>query len=87
MATHLCYGQTLATMMESGKDNGAKWGNRFGYMLLPFHIAKHDDPLEYVRQATRVARRKKNSMESVFTFWSGLAIMKIFGIKVPHASF
>ncbi|KAM0922069.1 hypothetical protein ACQ4PT_006416 [Festuca glaucescens] len=73
--------QTLATMMESGKDNGAQWGNRLGYMILPFHITKHKDPLEYVRKATQVARRKKSSMESVFTFWSGSVILKIFGIK------
>uniref|UniRef100_A0A453FD05 O-acyltransferase WSD1 C-terminal domain-containing protein n=1 Tax=Aegilops tauschii subsp. strangulata TaxID=200361 RepID=A0A453FD05_AEGTS len=72
----------LATMMESGKDNGAEWGNRLGYMILPFHIAMHDDdPLEYVRKATKVARRKKSSMESVFTYWSASMIMKIFGIK------
>ncbi|XP_047055358.1 wax ester synthase/diacylglycerol acyltransferase 11-like [Lolium rigidum] len=72
---------TLATMMESGKDNGAQWGNRLGYMILPFHIAKHSDPLMYVRKATQVARRKKSSMESVFTFWSGSVILKFFGIK------
>jgi hypothetical protein len=69
-------------MMESGKDNGARWGNRLGYMILPFHIAKHSDPLEYIRKATQVARRKKSSMESLFTFWSGSVILKIFGIKV-----
>ncbi|CAM0914095.1 unnamed protein product [Alopecurus aequalis] len=72
---------TLSTMMESGKDKGAQWGNRLGYMLLPFHIAKHKDPLEYVRKATQVARRKKSSMESIFTFWSGSVILKFFGIK------
>ncbi|KAM0928915.1 hypothetical protein ACQ4PT_001927 [Festuca glaucescens] len=72
---------TLATMMESGKDNGAQWGNRLGYMILPFHIANHDDPLEYVRKAAQVARRKKSSMESAFTFWSGSVVLKIFGIK------
>ncbi|CAM0882131.1 unnamed protein product [Alopecurus aequalis] len=72
---------TLASMMESGKDNGAQWGNRLGYMILPFHIAKHNDPLEYVRKATQVARRKKSSMESIFTYWSGSIILKIFGIK------
>lgn len=72
---------TLASMMESGKDSGAKWGNRLGYMILPFHLAKHDDHLEYVREATKVARRKKSSMESVLTYWSASIIMKIFGIK------
>ncbi|CAO1945543.1 unnamed protein product [Urochloa humidicola] len=73
--------QTLASMMETGKDNGAGWGNKIGYMLIPFHLARHDDPIEYVRRATKVARRKKSSMESVFTFWSGDLVLKLFGIK------
>ncbi|KAF7030393.1 hypothetical protein CFC21_041935 [Triticum aestivum] len=71
----------LATMMKSGKDNWAEWGNRLGYMILPFHIVHGDDPLEYVRKATKVARRKKSSMESIFTYWSASMIMKFFGIK------
>jgi hypothetical protein len=69
-------------MMESGKNNGVKWGNRFGYMILPFHLAKHDDPLEYVRKATKVTRRKKSSMEAIFTYWSADMVVKLFGIKV-----
>ncbi|PUZ55346.1 hypothetical protein GQ55_5G204700 [Panicum hallii var. hallii] len=77
--------QTLASMMESGKDNGARWGNKIGYMLIPFHLARHDDPIEYVRRATKVARRKKSSMESVFTFWSGYMVLKLFGIKAAAA--
>ncbi|BAD73756.1 unknown protein [Oryza sativa Japonica Group] len=71
----------LAKMMESGKNNGVKWGNRFGYMILPFHLAKHDDPLEYVRKATKVTRRKKSSMEAIFTYWSADMVVKLFGIK------
>jgi len=74
-------------MMESSKDNGARWGNKLGYMLILFHLAKHDDPLEYVRKATKVARRKKSSMESVFTFWSGDMVLKLFGIKVRWVSY
>ena len=81
-AIDLCHAQTLACMMKSGKDNGVKWGNQLGYMLLPFHIEKHDDPLKYAEKATRVAHRKKSSMKSVFTNWSALVIKKIFGIKV-----
>ncbi|CAD6230324.1 unnamed protein product [Miscanthus lutarioriparius] len=75
----------LASMMESSKDNGARWGNKLGYMLIPFHLAKRDDPVEYVRTATKVARRKKSSMESVFTFWSGDMVLKLFGIKAAAA--
>lgn len=78
--------QALASMMESGKDNDSSWGNKIGYMLIPFHLAKHDDPIEYVRRATKVARRKKSSMESVFTFWSGDMVLKLFGIKVRWIS-
>ncbi|CAL4974724.1 unnamed protein product [Urochloa decumbens] len=77
--------QTLASMMETSKDNGARWGNKIGYMLIPFHLARHDDPIEYVRRATKVARRKKSSMESVFTFWSGDMVLKLFGIKAAAA--
>nr|CDM83947.1 unnamed protein product [Triticum aestivum] len=83
--------KTLASMMKSDKDNGVKWGNQLGYMLLPFHIEKHDDPLKYVEKAMRIAHRKKSSMESVFTNWSALMIKKIFGIKATaslcHALF
>ncbi|CAO1947948.1 unnamed protein product [Urochloa humidicola] len=77
--------QTLASMMETGKDKGAGWGNKIGYMLIPFHLARHNDPIEYVRRATKVARRKKSSMESVFTFWSGDMVLKLFGIKAAAA--
>ncbi|KAK3161580.1 hypothetical protein QOZ80_1BG0078950 [Eleusine coracana subsp. coracana] len=75
----------LASMMESGKDNAARWGNQFGYMMIPFHLAKHDDPIEYVRTAKKVARRKKSSMESVFTYWSADMVVKLFGIKAAAA--
>ncbi|TVU35506.1 hypothetical protein EJB05_17402, partial [Eragrostis curvula] len=76
---------TLASMMESGKDNAARWGNQVGYMIIPFHLAKHDDPIEYVRKAKQVARRKKSSMESIFTYWSADLIVKLFGIKAAAA--
>uniref|UniRef100_A0ACD5VJR0 Uncharacterized protein n=1 Tax=Avena sativa TaxID=4498 RepID=A0ACD5VJR0_AVESA len=70
-----------ASMMEPGKADGAKWGNQLGYMILPFHISKHDDLLEYVREGTKVARRKKSSMESVLIYKSPVTVMKIFGVK------
>ncbi|KAG8077551.1 hypothetical protein GUJ93_ZPchr0007g6323 [Zizania palustris] len=71
----------LAKMMEAGKKNSVKWGNQIGYLILPFHLAKHDDTLEYIRKANKVARRKKNSLESIFTYWSSDLVVKIFGIK------
>ncbi|OEL34475.1 O-acyltransferase WSD1 [Dichanthelium oligosanthes] len=75
----------LAEMMDSSKDNGAKWGNLIGYILLPFHIAMHDDPLEYIRQGKRTTERKKTSLEAIFTYWSGNLIVKLFGMKAAAA--
>uniref|UniRef100_A0ACD5TZT4 Uncharacterized protein n=2 Tax=Avena sativa TaxID=4498 RepID=A0ACD5TZT4_AVESA len=76
---------TLAEMMDSGKDNTMKWGNQIGYIVLPFHIAMHDDPLEYIRQGKKTADRKKRSLEAVFTYWSGNLVVKLLGIKAAAA--
>ncbi|KAL6610628.1 hypothetical protein ACP70R_040597 [Stipagrostis hirtigluma subsp. patula] len=76
---------TLAEMMDSGRHNNAKWGNLIGYIVLPFHIAMHEDPLEYIRQGKRTAERKKRSLEAVFTYWSGNLIVKLLGIKAAAA--
>ncbi|CAN6345917.1 unnamed protein product [Urochloa humidicola] len=75
----------LAEMMDSSKNSGAKWGNLIGYIVLPFHIAMHDDPLEYIRQGKRTTERKKTSLEAVFTYWSGNLIVKLFGMKAAAA--
>ncbi|CAM0953998.1 unnamed protein product [Alopecurus aequalis] len=76
---------SLAEMMDSSKDNNVKWGNQIGYIVLPFHIALHDDPLEYIRQGKKTADRKKRSFEAVFTYWSGNLVVKLLGIKAAAA--
>ncbi|KAF6997450.1 hypothetical protein CFC21_013669 [Triticum aestivum] len=76
---------TLAQMMDPSKDNTVKWGNHIGYIVLPFHIAMHDDPLEYIRQGKKTADRKKRSLEAVFTYWSGNLVVKLLGIKAAAA--
>jgi hypothetical protein len=72
----------LAEMMNSNKNNVARWGNLIGYIVLPFRIAMFHDPLEYIRQGKRTVDRKKSSLEAIFTYWSGNLIVKLFGIKV-----
>nr|AAT58707.1 hypothetical protein [Oryza sativa Japonica Group] len=71
----------LAEMMNSNKNNVARWGNLIGYIVLPFRIAMFHDPLEYIRQGKRTVDRKKSSLEAIFTYWSGNLIVKLFGIK------
>ncbi|WVZ56981.1 hypothetical protein U9M48_007436 [Paspalum notatum var. saurae] len=73
--------QKLAKMMESGKHNDLKWGNRLGY------IAMHDDPLDYVRNAKKTVDRKKHSLEAVVTHVIAETVTKLFGIEVSTALF
>lgn len=68
-------------MMEMDKMD-IKWGNLYGYVLLPFFIGMRDDPMDYVRKAKAIANRQKLSLESVFTVSSTTIIMGAIGIKV-----
>ncbi|XBI82995.1 hypothetical protein VPH35_091565 [Triticum aestivum] len=61
--------QTYVDMIDSGKSDDVDWGNQLGYILLPFHLAMHDDPLAYVRKAKKTVDRKKSSLEVIFTCW------------------
>ncbi|KAK3147200.1 hypothetical protein QOZ80_3BG0279380 [Eleusine coracana subsp. coracana] len=79
--------QKLAKMMESGKHNELKWGNRLGYIMLPFEIVMHDDPLDYVRNAKKTVDRKKHSLEAIFTHLDTEMVTKLFGIEVSTALF
>ncbi|KNA25965.1 hypothetical protein SOVF_001870 [Spinacia oleracea] len=72
--------QDLADMME--KDAEVKWGNALGYMLLPFNLGLHDDPLDYVRSAKKTVDKKKHSLEAIYTFFMAEIVMKFFGSKV-----
>ncbi|KAK3122953.1 hypothetical protein QOZ80_8AG0620990 [Eleusine coracana subsp. coracana] len=71
----------ILEMIERGNSKDVKWGNRLGYIILPFHIVMHDDPLDYVRAAKRTVDRKKSSLEAIFTNAIGEATLKLFGIK------
>lgn len=74
--------QACVNMIESGKESDVEWGNELGFIILPFHIGLHDDPLQYVRKAKKIVDRKKSSLEVVFTHLAAEVILKIFGLKV-----
>lgn len=75
--------QDLANMMA--KNSKVKWGNILGYLLLPFEIALHEDPLEYVRRAKIVVDRKKNSFEALCTYFCNQILVKLLGVEVSAA--
>ncbi|OAY70126.1 O-acyltransferase WSD1, partial [Ananas comosus] len=60
-------------------------GELAGYIRLPFAIAMYEDPLDYVRKGEAIAKRKKSSLEAIFTFLSGDLVTKLFGIKAASA--
>ncbi|CAL4983131.1 unnamed protein product [Urochloa decumbens] len=79
--------QELAHMMESSKQNDVNWGNKIGQIILPFHIAMYDDPIEYVKIAKKIVNRKKHSLEVFFTHGIGKRVTKLLGVKVSGAIF
>ncbi|KAM3259263.1 hypothetical protein ACQJBY_050819 [Aegilops geniculata] len=79
--------QTYVDMIEAGKSNDVAWGNQLGYILLPFHLAMHDDPLAYVRKGKKTTDRKKRSLEVIFTHKMNELFVKMFGMKAGSSIF
>ncbi|EMS55125.1 O-acyltransferase WSD1 [Triticum urartu] len=73
--------QTHDSMVECGKSNDATWGNKLGYIILPFRIAMHDDQIAYIREAKKMAERKKRSLEVIMTQKMTEIFLKCFGVK------
>ncbi|EMS64139.1 O-acyltransferase WSD1 [Triticum urartu] len=73
--------QAYVNMIESGNNDDVAWGNQLGYILLPFHLAMHDDPLAYVRKAKKTVDRKKSSLEVIFTYKMTEFFLKMLGLK------
>ena len=74
--------QTHDSMVECGKSNDATWGNKLGYIILPFRIAMHDDQIAYIREAKKMAERKRRSLEVIMTQKMTEIFLKCFGVKV-----
>ncbi|CAK7324167.1 unnamed protein product [Dovyalis caffra] len=78
--------QALADLMAKDSNNVQwGWGNRIGYMILPFTIGLQDDPLHYLRKAKAMIDRKKLSLEAIFSFHSAILLIKVFGFKASAA--
>ncbi|KAF7005405.1 hypothetical protein CFC21_020531 [Triticum aestivum] len=79
--------QTYVNVIESDKRNEVTWGNKLGYIILPFYLARHDDPLAYIHKAKKVLDRKKRSLEVIFTYKIAEIFMNVFGAKVGTSIF
>ena len=74
--------QDITNLMRS--NSGARWGNKFGMILLPVSYIGSNcpDPLEYVRRAKVMIDRKKQSLEAHFSYKVGDFVMSTLGAKV-----
>ncbi|XP_057546082.1 wax ester synthase/diacylglycerol acyltransferase 5-like [Amaranthus tricolor] len=75
--------EDLAEQMEANDPKKKwEWGNSIGYILLPFDISLHDDPLDYIRSAKATIDKKKQSLESVLTYSSAKLMLKTLGLRI-----
>ncbi|XVF10058.1 hypothetical protein REPUB_Repub07fG0150800 [Reevesia pubescens] len=75
--------QALADMMN--KKSKAEWGNKFGFICIPFTIALQNDPLDHLRGAKAIADRKKLSLEAISTYLINNYVVKLLGSKLSAA--
>ncbi|KAK8562904.1 hypothetical protein V6N13_018546 [Hibiscus sabdariffa] len=72
--------QEISKLMED--NSGARWGNRFGAILLPvFYDKAGNDPLKYLKRAKTMVDRKKSSLEAYFSYRIGDLVMSLLGSK------
>ncbi|PWA88251.1 O-acyltransferase, WSD1 domain-containing protein [Artemisia annua] len=79
LCVHFLVRQTLVEKMKTGKMG--QWGNKIGYVLLPFTIGLKSNPLDYVKEAKAVIDRKKASLEPLYTYFVLYVVLKLFGMK------
>ncbi|KAJ0724346.1 putative transferase [Helianthus annuus] len=70
---------TLVDSMKAGTLG--HWGNKIGYVLLPFAIGLRSNPLDYVKETKAVIDKKKASLEPLFAYFVVDLVLKLFGIK------
>ncbi|KAF7810987.1 O-acyltransferase WSD1-like [Senna tora] len=71
----------LSNLMRS--NSRARWGNKFGMILLPvsYHRSDCSDPLEHLKRAKAMIDRKKQSLEAHFSYTVGDFVMSTLGPK------
>ncbi|KAG8381147.1 hypothetical protein BUALT_Bualt06G0092200 [Buddleja alternifolia] len=74
--------EELIEVLEKRKDLNGKWGNLFGFVIIPFTIALEDDPLVRIYRAKANMDKKKYSLEAKFPFKFVTLLLKLFGLEV-----
>ncbi|XP_011008181.1 PREDICTED: O-acyltransferase WSD1-like isoform X2 [Populus euphratica] len=77
--------ESVAEKTESSSN--VRLGNLIGYVLLPFTIALREDALDYVRSAKATGKRKKASLEAIYTYFMAKTFLKLFAGKLPNSNY
>ncbi|KMS96516.1 hypothetical protein BVRB_9g224560 isoform B [Beta vulgaris subsp. vulgaris] len=77
--------QEVSKLMD---ENCSRWGNKFGFMILPvyYHNTKDADPLKFVKRAKVMIDRKKQSLGAHFSYYAGKFTMSLLGPKAASMS-
>ncbi|KAJ6751215.1 hypothetical protein OIU85_001711 [Salix viminalis] len=77
--------QDISEMLKNNSGSQSRWGNRFGFILLPTFYHKHNvDPLEHVRRAKKMIDRKKQTVEAHFAYRIAHLAMSLLGPKAAY---
>ncbi|KAJ8426365.1 hypothetical protein Cgig2_001891 [Carnegiea gigantea] len=79
--------EDILEMMEANSKCGKDWGNLFGSVYFPFHIALRDDPLDYIRDAKATMDRKKHSFQPWLSYFNTKLLLSMGGVKAAATSF
>ncbi|KAF9661509.1 hypothetical protein SADUNF_Sadunf19G0076300 [Salix dunnii] len=71
--------EDISEMMKSSSN--VKLGNLIGYVLFPFTIGLREDALDYIRSAKATGKRKKATLEAIYTYLMAKTFNKFFGTK------
>ncbi|KAG5224540.1 O-acyltransferase WSD [Salix suchowensis] len=76
---YLAAKEDISEMIKS--SSSVKLGNMIGYVLFPFTIGLREDALDYIRSAKATGKRKKATLEAIYTYLMAKFFIKYFGAK------
>lgn len=71
--------EDVSEMIKSSSK--VKLGNLIGYVIFPFTIGLREDVLDHVRSAKATGKRKKASLEALYTYLMAKFFIKFFSAK------
>ncbi|KAE9619913.1 hypothetical protein Lal_00040401 [Lupinus albus] len=78
--------KSIKEMVDNTNNNGASWGNRFAFLHVPIpklSETRFSNPIEFIFEAHKEIKRKKNSLATPLT---GMLLNMVKKIRGPEAA-